>query len=196
MSLPATYQPIENYGVIGDMRTTALVGTDGSIDWLCFPYFDSPSVFAAIHDADKGGRFRIAPAVENYRTKQLYWPDSRVLVTRFLADSGVAQIVDYMPVGDWGSRPLRRCLIRHVRCIRGSMTLRMHCGPAFDFVRAEHRVDVTEGGVWFRSALLDLALGSDVPVRVEGGAAIADFALGEREQVSFVLGEAEEDRAV
>lgn len=193
MSLPATYQPIENYGVIGDMRTTALVGTDGSIDWLCFPYFDSPSVFAAILDADKGGRCRIAPTVENYRPKQLYWPDSTVLVTRFLAHSGVAQIVDYMPVGHWGSRPLRRCLIRHVRCIRGSMTLRMHCGPAFDFARAEHRVDVTEGGVWFRSALLDLALGSDVPVRVEGGAAIADFTLGEREQVSFVLSEAEED---
>ena len=71
MSSPAAYQPIENYGVIGDMRTAALVGTDGSIDWLCFPYFDSPSVFAAVLDADKGGRFRIAPAVENYRAKQL-----------------------------------------------------------------------------------------------------------------------------
>jgi GH15 family glucan-1,4-alpha-glucosidase len=194
MSLPAAYQPIENYGVIGDMRTAALVGTDGSIDWLCFPYFDSPSVFAAILDADKGGRFRIAPTVENYRTKQLYWPDSNVLVTRFLAESGVAEIIDYMPVGDGESRHRRRCLIRHVRCIRGSMTLRMQCLPAFDFARAEHRVEVTEGGVWFRSPLRDLALGADVPVRVEGGAAIAEFILSECEEVSFALGEADDGR--
>ena len=78
------YQPIESYGVIGDMRTAALVGTTGSIDWLCFPHFDSPSVFAAILDDDKGGRFQIAPTVGEYRSKQLYWPDSNVLVTRFL----------------------------------------------------------------------------------------------------------------
>src|SRR5260370_1813323 len=78
------YQPIENYGVIGNLRTAALVGTDGSIDWLCLPHFDSPSVFAAILDDQKGGRFRITPAGEDFRRKQFYWPDTAVLATRFL----------------------------------------------------------------------------------------------------------------
>ena len=81
------------------MRTAALIGTNGSLDWLCFPYFDSPSVFAAILDDHEGGRFAIEPTVEGFRCKQLYWPDSNVLVTRFQSDSGVAEVTDYMPVG-------------------------------------------------------------------------------------------------
>ena len=81
------YQPIENYGVIGNLRTAALVGMDGSIDWLCLPHFDSPSVFAAILDDQKGGRFRIAPAGENFRRKQFYWPGTAVMITRFLHNS-------------------------------------------------------------------------------------------------------------
>src|SRR5207253_6367412 len=85
----SNYQPIENYGVIGNMRTAALVGMDGSIDWLCLPHFDSPSVFAAILDDRKGGRFRIAPARDGLRHKQFYWPDTAVLVTRFLHADGV-----------------------------------------------------------------------------------------------------------
>ena len=93
------YQPIENYGVIGNLRTAALVGMDGSIDWLCLPHFDSPSVFAAILDDRKGGRFRIAPAGDHFRRKQFYWPDTTILVTRFLHDDGVGEIEDYMPVG-------------------------------------------------------------------------------------------------
>ena len=79
-----TYQPIENYGMIGDMHTVALVGTDGSIDWLCVPDFDSPSVFAAILDDGKGGRFKIAPVGDDVTCKQFYWPDTNVLITRFL----------------------------------------------------------------------------------------------------------------
>ena len=97
------YQPIENYGIIGNMRTAALVGMDGSIDWLCLPHFDSPSVFAAILDDQKGGRFRIAPAGDHFRHKQFYWPDTAILVTRFLHDDGVGQIEDYMPVGGAGA---------------------------------------------------------------------------------------------
>ena len=77
------YQPIENYGLIGNMRTTALVGMNGSIDWLCFPHFDSPSVFAAILDDGKGGRFAIAPVPNHVKSKQYYWPDTNVIVTRF-----------------------------------------------------------------------------------------------------------------
>ena len=79
------YQPIENYGIIGNMRTAALVGINGSIDWFCAPSFDSPSVFAAILDDQKGGRFEIAPSGDGIRTKQFYWPETNVLVTRFLS---------------------------------------------------------------------------------------------------------------
>ena len=86
--MPAT-QPIENHGVIGNMRTAALVATDGTIDWYCPTEFDSPSVFAAILDAERGGHFRIAPATDGAKSKQFYWPDSNVLVTRFLCAEGV-----------------------------------------------------------------------------------------------------------
>ena len=99
------YQPIENYGVIGNLRTAALVGMDGSIDWLCLPHFDSPSVFAAILDDGKGGRFRIAPPHDGVRHKQFYWPDTNVLVTRFLHPDGIGEIEDYMPVGAQAGPP-------------------------------------------------------------------------------------------
>jgi GH15 family glucan-1,4-alpha-glucosidase len=185
------YQPIETYGLIGDMRTAALVGMNGSIDWLCFPYFDSPSVFAAILDDERGGRFVVAPRDETLRSKQLYWPDSNVLVTRFFSGSGVAEVADYMPVGSSAERHGRRCVVRHVRSIRGAASLRMRCSPAFNFARSPHRTEVAKGGVWFRSAVLDLALGCDVPVRIEKGAAVADFSLSEGEEASFVFGEAD-----
>ena len=87
-----TYQPIQDYGIIGDMHSAALIGTDGSIDWLCFPHFDSPSVFAAILDDEKGGRFKIAPSGEGTARKQLYWPDTNVLITRFFTPGGVGEI--------------------------------------------------------------------------------------------------------
>src|SRR5579872_5452750 len=93
------YQPIENYGIIGNMRTAALVGMNGSIDWLCLPHFDSPSVFAAVLDEHKGGYFRISPTHDDVARKQLYWPQTNVLITRFLSSDGVIEVIDYMPVG-------------------------------------------------------------------------------------------------
>ena len=91
-----TYQPIENHGMIGDMHTVALVATDGSIDWLCVPRFDSPSVFAAILDDGKGGRFKIAPVGDDVTCKQFYWPETNVLITRFLGPDGAAELTDFM----------------------------------------------------------------------------------------------------
>ena len=86
------YKPIESYGVIGDLHTVALVGMDGSIDWCCLPHFDSPSIFAAILDERKGGFFKIASLYEAQH-KQMYLPDSNVLVTRFLSPEGVGEVV-------------------------------------------------------------------------------------------------------
>src|SRR5580698_5756164 len=93
------YQPIEDYGVIGNLRTAALIGRNGSIDWFCFPYFDSPSVFGAILDDRKGGYFRISPTIEQFARKQVYWADTNVLVTRFLSPDGVGEVIDFMPLG-------------------------------------------------------------------------------------------------
>src|SRR5512132_856898 len=99
-----SYQPIENYGVIGDLHTVALVGMDGSIDFMCFPHFDSPSIFAAMLDAEKGGHFKLAPLLNEAKHKQLYLPDTNMLLTRFLADEGVAEVSDFMPVAELKSR--------------------------------------------------------------------------------------------
>src|ERR1700756_4594078 len=112
------YKPIESYGVIGDLHTVALVGIDGSIDWCCLPHFDSPSVFAAILDDQKGGSFRIASLYEA-QNKQMYMPDSNVLITRFLSPDGVGEVVDFMPVQ--GPREIRKIhqIVRVVRRYAG-----------------------------------------------------------------------------
>src|SRR5262249_2656729 len=123
LAVGSVYQPIENYGIIGNLRTAALVGMDGSIDWLCLPHFDSPSVFAAILADQKGGRFRIAPTGNHFRRKQFYWPDTAVLVTRFLHDDGVGELEDYMPVGYHGGQHDQ--VIRRVRAVRGRLAFHL-----------------------------------------------------------------------
>src|SRR5579883_1633005 len=103
------------------MRTVALVSRHGTIDWFCYPSFDSPSVFASILDAGKGGHFRIVPEVSDLNYKQLYWPDTNVLITRFLAAEGVGEIIDYMPVTGSGRGSLNRgCdgVVRRVKVVR------------------------------------------------------------------------------
>ncbi|MBA3423190.1 MAG: glycoside hydrolase family 15 protein [Rubrobacter sp.] len=186
-----TYQPIQEYGIVGDMHSAALVGTDGSIDWLCFPHFDSPSVFAAILDDEKGGRFKIAPAVEGAARKQLYWPDTNVLVTRFFSPDGVGEIIDYMPVGIPDNGHGYHQLIRRVRVVRGEMSFRVECSPAFDYAREKHETEITDEGACFRSPDLGLGLATRVPLEENAGSAVADFTLGEGETAVFVLREIE-----
>jgi GH15 family glucan-1,4-alpha-glucosidase len=161
------YQPIEDHGVIGNLRTSALVAKDGSVDWFCFPRFDSPSVFASILDAGKGGYFRICPTTGEVSRKQFYWPDTNVLVTRFLESEGVGEIVDYMPVP--GSHPGSRFegLIRTVKVMRGSMRFRMECHPAFNYARHQDTTEKVEGGVKFHSPDLHLGLGCKVAIAAD-----------------------------
>jgi pentatricopeptide repeat protein len=181
------YQPIENYGIIGDLHSVALVGMDGSIDWLCLPSFDSPSVFAAILDDEKGGRFKIAPTSDNVTRKQLYWPDTNVLVTRFFTPEGVAEVTDYMPIHVSMNGHGRHQLIRRVKVVRGEMNFRMECSPAFNYARDDHKTEVTKGGACFRSAQLSLGLATDVPLRSESNRAVAEFSLQEEQMAVFVL---------
>jgi GH15 family glucan-1,4-alpha-glucosidase len=180
------YQPIENYGVIGNMRSAALVGMNGSIDWYCFPAFDSPSVFGALLDEGKGGTFSIAPATEHAAKKQFYWPDTNVLVTRFLSPDGVGQITDFMPVKREGERGFE-WLVRRVSVSRGTMPFRAVCRPAFDYARATHQVERVEGGVSFRSPKLTLEMITEAPIRLDDGSVTSEFSLSEGESRSFVL---------
>jgi GH15 family glucan-1,4-alpha-glucosidase len=181
------YAPIGDYGLIGNMRTAALVGMDGSIDWLCLPDFDSPSVFAALLDDAKGGRFRIAPADEVTARKQFYWPDTNVLITRFFTRDGIGQLTDYMPVGLPRGHAGEGSLVREVSVPRGSVRFRMECGPAFDYARAEHEAVETEGGVEFRSSSLRLRLQGRAPLELKDGTAWTEFRLREGESTVFAL---------
>jgi GH15 family glucan-1,4-alpha-glucosidase len=124
-----SYQPIENYGIIGDLNTIALVGLNGSIDFMCFPRFDSPSVFAALLDDKKGGFFSISPEFKEMKSKQLYLPDTNVLLTRFLSPEGVGEVTDFMPVDPGGEKRL----IRRVTTIRGEVTYQLRCCPRFNY---------------------------------------------------------------
>jgi len=184
------YPPIEDHAMIGNMHSIALVAIDGTIDWMCLPRFDSPSVFARLLDDEKGGHFRISPADNDVTCKQFYWPDTNVLVTRFLAEHGAAELIDFMPVSDapaMGDKHRHHPLIRRVTAVRGRIELRMECRPAFNFARDAHTLDCVEGGAVFTSRGLTLGLDTDVPLRIEGKAAVADFSLDEGESAIFVL---------
>ena len=185
------YQPIEHYGVIGNMRTAALVGRDGSIDWLCLPRFDSPSVFAALLDDQKGGFFRLAPTAAEFRRKQYYWPDTNVLVSRFLHPDGIGEVEDYMPVGPGASAD--DVLVRRVRVVRGQMQFKLECRPAFDYARAKHDTTVDAHGARFDGPGLSLGLAASVPLTRHGDGAVGEFTLGEGESAAFILRTIEKD---
>ena len=184
------YLPIEDHGIIGNLHTAALVGMDGTIDWMCLPAFDSPSVFCSILDDEKGGHFSLRP-VEYTNSQQLYLPDTNVLLTRFFSPQGLAETLDFMPtimhVGD------RHRLVRNVRIIRGKMDFRVECRPAFDYARQNHSVSVGKSGAVFSSGEMTLGLATDVRLeeKANGGAG-ARFTLGEGERATFVLAHLEE----
>jgi GH15 family glucan-1,4-alpha-glucosidase len=186
-----SYQPIESYGVIGDLHTVALVGMDGSIDFMCAPRFDSASVFAALLDDERGGRFRLAPLLEGARQKQLYLPDTCVLLTRFLSDDGVAEVSDFMPIGD--DRHAHD-VVRRAKTVRGEVRFRMVCQPRFDYARATHTAEQTADGVRFIAGggpARAFLLRSSVPVRIMDGTAVAEFTLRADESASFIFEQVE-----
>ena len=179
------YKPISDYGVIGDMHSAALVGSDGSIDWLCFPRFDSPSVFAAILDDNKGGRFRIAP-IAQHRREHDYLPDSNVLVTRFTTDSGVASLTDFMPVGE----DVTRCdheVVRIVHCQSGHVDLEALFEPRLGYACNHTRVAAQGRLALARHGDDCLSLSSGVPLEATDGAARGRFTLRESEWTAFLL---------
>lgn len=181
------YQPIENYGIVGDLNTVALVGLDGSIDYMCFPDFDSPSIFTALLDDQKGGSFSIKPHSENCNHKQLYLPDTNVLLTRFLCPEGVAEITDFMPVAEHCEA---HSLIRRVSCVRGEMVFSLVCKPRFNYGRSEHETEEREKDILFRSKGDDkcaLKLKSNIKLKVVDGDVITEFKLKAGDEIDFIL---------
>jgi GH15 family glucan-1,4-alpha-glucosidase len=181
------YKPIENYGVIGNLHTVALVGIDGSIDWCCLPHFDSPSIFGALLDARKGGHFKIHATAESTH-KQVYLPESNILLTRFLNNDGVGEVMDFMPIEENPKDDVNaHHLYRVVHVVRGSVRFRMECFPKFDYGLTRPRVSPRTHCVLFETDSLRVALHTDVPFKKVHEGVVAEFTLKEGETASFVL---------
>jgi GH15 family glucan-1,4-alpha-glucosidase len=185
-----SYKPIESYGVIGDMHSVALVNIDGSIDWCCLPHFDSPSVFAAILDDAKGGRFQISATNKTHR-RQMYLPDTNVLLTRFLSNEGVGEVLDFMPIErrrpGVKSNPTHQ-IVRVARAVRGEVRFRLECRPAFDYARRAHRIHFDRRGVVFEADGFRVALISPFKLEAadDGGVGV-EFKLDPGESATFIL---------
>ena len=183
------FQPIENYGVIGNMQSIALVGMNGSIDFLCYPEFDSPTVFAAILDDQKGGKFEIRPRLSNMRVRQLYLPETNILLTRFLADDGLAELTDYMPIEQDEEQPNE--IVRTVSVIRGNIQFHMCCQPRFNYAGSQHELEISDGCATFRpsdSRCSPMSLYSTVLLEPQSQDVTAAFTLKAGETANFILG--------
>ena len=145
------YPNISDHGLIGDLQTAALVTTDGTVDFFCCPRFDSPSVFASLLDAERGGYCSIKPAGEGYITKQLYMPNTAMLITRFMTPDGVGEVLDFMPVIE-GKPTDRHRLVRYLRVARGTMRFELEIQPRFNYGRSDHTVQVSESGAVFHAS--------------------------------------------
>ena len=183
-----SYSNIGDYGIIGDLHTIALVGLDGSIDWCCLPHFDSPSIFAAILDHKQGGHFKIAPVHEGTQ-RQMYLPETNILLTRFLQHDGVGELTDFMPVesDEAGYRPRRHQIIRMLAVVRGTVTFRLECLPAFNFGRDRHEIETRPKGIIFQSGNQSVGLVSPIPLNSREGMAFQEFTLHQGENLTFFL---------
>ena len=183
---------IEAHGAIGNLRTVALVSTSGSIDYLCHPRLDSPSVFCALLDPDKGGAFSIAPTTDAaWRVRQIYMPDTNVLITRFMDGHAVFEIADFMPI--LVEDGPRSAVLRRVTCVSGEVRLSARCAPRFDYGRDGNPKVTVEGGAAVFSPNGDRDLGplrlraSIEVTRLAVGVAGVDFSLRGGESESFIL---------
>ncbi len=184
------YRPIDAHGIVGNMRTAALVSDDGSIDWLCLPRFDSPSLFAALLDDEQGGRFRVTTALSDLDVRQFYVPDTNILVTRFVSPACLAEVIDFMPVSKARhAKVTRPDLVRILRVEHGQGPFTIECRPAFDYARARHRVSWSDGAITFDAGPRGrVTLSSTVDLRPdERGGAVGEHALSAGDVVVLSL---------
>lgn len=180
---------IESCGVIGDLHTIALVAMDGTIDWCCLPQFDSPSVFAAILDEEVGGHFKLAPDAPG-TNRQMYMPETNVLLTRFLREEGVGEVIDFMPVcndRESSSHAVEHQIIRIARAVRGAVPFRLECAPAFNYARTPHRATRVEGGVLFETDDERMVLLGPGEWEIQQGRAVLQFTLQPDQTAEFAL---------
>jgi GH15 family glucan-1,4-alpha-glucosidase len=184
---PTGYLPIEEHGIVGDLRTVALVGTDGTVDWYCPARFDAPSLFGALLDARKGGYFSLWCRGSG-RPKQLYLPDTNILLTRFQGVEAVGEVIDFMVPATSASTKVRDLLVRQARAVRGRATFELACHPAFDYGRASHTVRLVDGvGAVFESPLGRCVLRTNVALKIEESGVAATFTLEEGDSVDLEL---------
>jgi GH15 family glucan-1,4-alpha-glucosidase len=184
-----SYPPIENHGIIGDLRTAALVRNDGAIDFMCFPYFDSPTVFASLLDARKGGFFQIEPTPGDFHRHQSYRPNTNILDTTFRSAHATAIVSDFMTVEQSGDR---HCLVRRVETVRGEVPFQAVCAPKFGYANVGHKVEKKPKGILFipnRAAMPPMLLRASVPLGHANGEARARFLLRAGQSAWFILEE-------
>lgn len=192
------YLPIENYGIIGNMKTVALVSLDGDIDFMCFPDFDSPTIFASLLDKQKGGSFSVVPQFEACKTKQLYIPGTAVLLTRFFSDEGIAELTDYMPVKGLDTNSMC-AIVRKIKTVRGSVTYKVRCAPRFDYGKAEHKIvhsgkqDLTFTAINDGDTMVRLL--ADFPLKFKDQDGYAEFTLNQGEESWIVLESIKKDES-
>jgi GH15 family glucan-1,4-alpha-glucosidase len=184
------YLPIAEHGLVGDLHTVALVGTNGTIDWYCCPAFDAPSVFGAILDKDDGGFFSLRPAGDGWHSKQLYFPDTNVLITRFFTHGGVGEVQDFMPIEDQPDLHRHR-LLRRVVVVRGTMEFELEVQPRFDYGREGHEVEMHPHGVLFRAPSLSLALEGAIAKSMHGAERLDRVAQGVRARFTVEAGDSQ-----
>jgi GH15 family glucan-1,4-alpha-glucosidase len=194
------YQPIENYGIIGNLRTTALVSLSGSIDFMSFPRFDSPTIFVSMLDSKKGGYFSVEPQLKDFTSKQLYIPGTAVLLTRYFSEDGIAELTDYMPYPNDEGKSVC-AIVRKIKAIRGNITFRVNCVPRFDYAAADHEAVLENNEITFKAindGNAQLRLIADVPLQIRQKDGYAEFTLKESEMAHIVLEavEQEDDRTL
>ena len=180
------FPPIQDHGVIGDLKTVALVCLDGTIDYMCHPDFDSPTVFASLLDPDKGGFFSIRPVMNQVRHRQIYLPDTNILITRFLSREGVAELSDFMPVDRSGR------IIRRAKAVQQDIRMRLECRPRPNYGKTSPQVAVYHDCAYFDAGDVVFRVRTPVSLSSDDGGVSAEFTLEAGKTAFFIFEQVEE----
>lgn len=190
---PERQSPIDAHGIIGDMRSAALVNDKGSVDFFCWPEFDSPSIFCSLLDTPDAGIFQLSPDLPDARREQIYLPDTNVLQTRWLSDRAVVEVTDLLPIGD--SEDDRPLLMRRIRVVSGSATFHVRCAVRHDYARADTHARLDGNDVIFEATgQPSLRLRADLPLHIDGNVAVAQFTLEQDQTGELLLGASDDPR--